>query len=335
VKRGAPSGVFRKSGISMDRYKEAKTMALKKWTRRDFLQTTAVAPIAAAVGCCCTSAKPVPAAPAAAGAARITSMSRKSRVILVRDAAAVGEGRKIDAVVVQKMLDEAMTTLFAEKDPAAAWARVAGPQDTVGVKTNVWNYLPTGPELEEAIRARLLEAGVRADRISIRDRGVLDDPVFKAATVLVNVRPARVHYWAGMGSCLKNYIMFVPKPSDYHGDACADLAAIWSLPPVKGRTKLNILSMLTPQYHNIGPRGFSEQYLWMYGGLIVGQDVVAVDATGYSIIRAKRLEVFGEDKPLETSAHHIQLADTRHRLGKSDPADIDLVKLGWTENILI
>ena len=47
------------------------------------------------------------------------------------------------------------------------------------------------------------------------------------------------------------------------------------------------------------------------------------------------LEVFGEDKPLETSAHHIQLADTRHRLGKSDPADIDLVKLGWTENILI
>ena len=155
-------------------------MALKKWTRRDFLQTTAVAPIAAAVGCCCTSAKTVPAAPAAAGAARITSMSRKSRVILVRDAAAVGEGRKIDAVVVQKMLDEAMTTLFAEKDPAAAWARVAGPQDTVGVKTNVWNYLPTGPELEEAIRARLLEAGVRA--VVAPGGSVRDDEVVAAAT---------------------------------------------------------------------------------------------------------------------------------------------------------
>ncbi len=107
--------------------------------------------------------------------------------------------------------------------------------------------------------------------------------------------------------------MFVPKPSEYHGDACADLASIWSLPPVKGRTRLNILSMLTPQYHNIGPRGFSEKYLWTYGGLIVGQDPVAVDATGYRIIQARRLQEFGEDKPLETSAHHIELADTRHR----------------------
>ena len=311
-------------------------MAVKKWTRRDFLKTAAVAPIASAVGCSCLSCpKPVPAAPAAAGTARITQMSRKSRVVLVRDAAAVGEGRKINAGVIQKMLDEAMMVLFGEKDPVAAWKHVVGPEDTVGVKTNVWNYLPTGPELEAAIRTRILDAGVSADRLAVKDRGVLDDPTFRAATVLVNVRPGRAHYWAGMGSCLKNYIMFVPKPSDYHGDACADLAAIWNLPAVKGRTKLNILSMLTPQYHNIGPRGFSEQYLWTYGGLIVGQDVVGVDATGYSIIRAKRLEVFGEDKPLETSAHHIQLADTRHKLGKSDPADIELIKLGWKEKILI
>jgi hypothetical protein len=311
-------------------------MAVKKWTRRDFLKTAAVAPIASAVGCSClTCPKPLPAAPAAAGTARITQMAHKSRVVLVRDAAVVGEGRKINAGVVQKMLDDAVTTLFGEKDPIAAWKHIVGPGDTVGVKTNAWNYLPTGPELEAAISGRLVGAGVSADRISIRDRGVLNDPIFQAATVLINVRPARVHYWAGMGSCIKNYIMFVPKASDYHDDACADLAKIWNLPPVKGRTKLNILSMLTPQYHNIGPRGFSEQYLWTYGGLIVGQDVVAVDATGYSVIRAKRIEVFGEDKPLETSAHHIQLADTRHGLGKSDPADIELIKLGRTENILI
>jgi hypothetical protein len=53
------------------------------------------------------------------------------------------------------------------------------------------------------------------------------------------------------------------------------------------------------------------------------------------VIQAKRLEVFGEDKPLETSAHHIQLADTRHQLGKSSPADIELIKLGWEDGILI
>jgi hypothetical protein len=138
-----------------------------------------------------------------------------------------------------------------------------------------------------------------------------------------------------MGSCIKNYIHFVPKPADYHGDACADLATIWNLPAVKGRTKLNILVMLTPLYHNIGPRGFSESYLWPYGGLIIGQDPVAVDATGYRIIQAKRLKEFGEDRPLETSAHHIQLADTRHKLGKSDPNAIELIKRGWMQEIFI
>jgi hypothetical protein len=311
-------------------------MAVKKWTRRDFLKAAAVAPVASAVGCSCiTCPKAVPAPPPGAGTARITQMSRKSRVVLVRDAAAVGEGRKIDAAVVRKMLDEAVNTIFGESDPAAAWQHIVGPNDVVGVKTNVWNYLPTGPELEEAIRERLIGAGVPADKISVRDRGVLDDPVFQAATVLVNVRPARVHYWAGMGSCIKNYIQFVPKPSEWHTDACADLAGIWNLPPVKGRTRLNILSMLTPQYHNIGPRGFSEQYLWPYKGLIVSRDPVAADATGYSVIRAKRLEVFGEDRPLETSAHHIELADTKYGLGKSSSEDIELVRLGWTEGILI
>ena len=311
-------------------------MKAKKLTRRDFLKTAVAVPLASTVGCRCLSCpKPVPAAPAAAGTARITSLSRPSRVVLVRDAAAVGRNREINAGIVQKMLDDAVMTLFGETNPVSAWKRIVGPGDTVGVKTNAWNYLPTGKELEDAIRSRVLEAGVSADRIAIRDRGVLDDPIFRQATVLINARPARVHYWAGMGSCLKNYIMFVPQPSAYHDDACADLGAIWTLPHVKGKTRLNILSMLTPQYHNVGPHGFNEKYLWTYGGLIVGQDVVAVDATGYGVIRAKRLEVFGEDKPLETSAHHIQLADTRYGLGKSKPEDIELIRLGWNENILI
>jgi len=310
-------------------------MALKKFTRRDFLKVAAIAPVASAVGCCCATPKAAPAVIPSGGIAKITSLARKSRVVLVRDAQAVGEARKINAEVVRKMLDDAVTTLLGEKDPVAAWKQLVGPADIVGVKTNVWNYLPTGPELEQAIRSRIQDAGVAADKISVKDRGVLNDPIFQAATVLINVRPARVHYWSGMGGCIKNYIMFVPKPAEYHGDACADLAKIWNLPPVKDRTRLNILSMLTPQYHNIGPRGFSEQYLWTYGGLIVGRDVVAVDATGYSVIQAKRLEVFGEDKPLETSAHHIQLADTRHQLGKSSPADIELLKLGWEDGILI
>ncbi len=311
-------------------------MKRKLVTRRDFLRAAAVTPFAGAVGCCCLGkGAVVTTEDTPAGKATITGIVRKSRVVLIRDSKAVGEGRKIDPAVVQSMLDEAVMALFGEKDPVAAWKRIVSPADIVGVKTNVWNYLPTGPEIESAIKRRVMDAGVPADKIAIKDRGVLADPIFQAATVLINARPARVHYWSGMGSCIKNYIMFVPKPSEYHGDACADLASIWSLPPVKGRTRLNILSMLTPQFHNIGPRGFSEKYLWTYGGLIVGQDPVAVDATGYRIIQAQRRQEFGEDKPLETSAHHIELADTKHKLGTSNPEMIELIKLGWGNGILI
>jgi hypothetical protein len=310
-------------------------MSRRHITRRDFLRTAAIAPFAGAVGCCCLGTAAKTEEDTVAGTARIVASVRRSRVVLIREANAVGEGRKIDAAVVQKMLDDAMAALFGEKDPLTAWKRIVKPTDIVGIKTNAWNYLPTEPEIEQAIKRRVMEAGVPENKIGIRDRGVLNDPLFQEATVLINARPARVHYWAGMGSCIKNYIMFVPKPSDYHADACADLAAIWSLPAVKGRTRLNILSMLTPQYHNVGPRGFSEKYLWPYRGLIIGQDPVAVDATGYRVIQAKRQEVFNEDKPLETSAHHILLADTRHHLGNADPTSIDLIKLGATDGILI
>lgn len=307
-------------------------------TRRDFLRAAAVTPVAGAIGCCCTGAAavaPKPAAGKAQGTATLQTAFRGARVVLVRNESAVAADGKLNAEVIQKMLDDAVAALFGEKSPAAAWKKIVAPGDTVGIKTNAWRQLPTGKEVEDAIKRRVLEAGVPAEKIGLADRGVLNNALFQNATVLINARPARVHYWSGLGSCIKNYIQFVPKPSEYHGDACADLAMIWNLPIVKGKTKLNIQVMLTPLFHNIGPSGFNEKYLWSYKGLIVGQDVVAVDATAYRVIQAKRRQFFNEEQDLQTSAHHIELADTRHKLGTSDPAKIELIKLGWAQDILI
>ena len=138
-----------------------------------------------------------------------------------------------------------------------------------------------------------------------------------------------------MGCCIKNYIMFVPKPSDYHGDTCADLATIWNLPHVKDKTRLNVLVMLTPLFHGIGPSHFRKEYTWEYKGLIVSQDPVAADATGLRVLQAKRRDYFKEDRPLQPMPPHIFLADTRHHLGVSGEDRIELVKLGFDEGILI
>jgi len=259
----------------------------------------------------------------------------KSRVILIRDQNIIEENGKINPDVLQKMLDDSVKILFDSKDTITAWKKIIKQNDIVGIKTNVWNYLRTPPELENAIKKRVIECGVSEENIGIKDRGVLRDPIFQKATALINVRPMRTHYWSCVGSLIKNYIMFVEKPSDWHDDSCADLAAIWKLPIVANKTRLNILVMLTPQFHNIGPHGFSKEHVWNYYGLIVGTDPVACDAVGLEIIEAKRKEFFSDDRPLNPPAKHIELADTRHNLGNADMKKIDLVKIGFTEGSFI
>ena len=102
------------------------------------------------------------------------------------------------------------------------------------------------PELEKSIEHRIIDVGVKKENISIDDRGVLKNPIFQKATSLINVRPLRTHYLAGISGCMKNYIMFTKSPPDYHPNSCADLAKLFYLPMVKGKTRLNILCAFTP-----------------------------------------------------------------------------------------
>lgn len=297
-------------------------MRKKTFSRREFIKTGATGLAAGSLAL---------AWPKKLGAQALN----KTRVVLIRAKDALDETGAVKAEAVQKMLDQAVQSLLGEKDAVAAWKKLIKADDVVGIKTNAWRALPTPPALEEAIRKGVLAAGVATERIGIGDRGVLNDPLFAGATALINVRPMRTHDWSGLGTCIKNYIMFVPDPPKYHPDSCADLAAFWQVPLVKGKTRLNILAMFTPLFHSVGPHGFNPAYVWQYNGMIVGLDPVAVDATGMRIIQAKRREFFGEDRPINPPPKHIELADTRHHLGTADPNKIELVKLGWQEGILI
>jgi hypothetical protein len=301
-------------------------MSPKTITRRDFLKVAAAAPLAGAAGPAVRglSSTPLPA-----------PGQDKVRVVLVRDPSALGPGGAPAAEVVQKMLDDGVKALLGETDIVKAWKGLVRPDDIVGIKTNVWGSLPTTAEVEQAIKRRVMDAGVAEDRIGIDDRGVLRNPVFQKATALINARPMRAHDWAGVGSLIKNYIMFTPQPSAWHGDTCADLAKIWDLPIVKGKTRLNVLVMFTPLFDSAGPHVFLKEYTWEYKGLILSRDPVAADATGLRVIQAKRKAYFGDDRALPKTPHHIQLADARHHLGTSDPDRIELVKLGWAEGALI
>jgi len=288
----------------------------KPITRRDFMRTSAGFAFGAAMGLKIDSPK-------------------KTDVALIRDKDVLGADSKVDETIILQMLDSAMMAITAENDPVKAFRRLIKPDDIVGIKSNVWFHMPTPRELEKAIQKRILDVGVRKENISIDDRGVRRDPVFQKATAIINVRPLRTHYWAGIGGCLKNMIMFAPSPSRYHPDSCADLALVWKLPKVKDKVRLNILSALTPQYHGRGPHHYDRRYVWPYKGIIVGQDPVAVDSVGLELIRAKRKEHFGSEIKFETIPKHIRMADIRHNLGISDLNQVELIKLGWKEDCLI
>ena len=292
------------------------------FTRRDFIRQTTAAAAAAVI---LTHTDKLACADPAA----------KSRVVLVRDEFVLDPEGKIDASLLGLMLDNAVTRLLNVPSPLSAWKKLVQPADVVGVKTNIWRPLPTPKELEQHIHKRLLEIGLENRNISFDDQGVLDNPVFKRATALINARPMRSHHWCGVSGCIKNMIMFAPYPPDYHNDSCADLAKLFQLPLVKNKTRLHILVLLTPLYHGKGPHHFQKQYTWQYKGLLVSQDPVAADAVGLKILEAKRRQVFQNDEPFIVSPKHIRLADERHHLGNAKMENIELIKLGWGEGILI
>ena len=288
----------------------------KLLTRRDFLKGSAGLVIGSAVGLNAQDAS-------------------KSRVVLIRRPDAVEAGSRFNAPVIQDMLDEAVTALLDAADAAGAWKALIKPGEIVGIKSNVWSYLPTPSEVEQHLKRRVIEAGVKESDIAVDDHGVKENPVFQRSTALLNVRPIRTHYLAGMSGCIKNFIMFAPSQPALHPNSCADLGSTFKLPQVKGKVRLNILCCLTPQFHGRGPHHFSRRYVWDYNGILMSRDPVAVDTVGLELIKAKRRQVLGKARELPPVPKHIELAGTRHGIGVGDLARIELIKLGWQQDILI
>jgi hypothetical protein len=304
--------------MEIDPMKESKRVI----TRRDFLRTSSYMAMGSLI-----------ALPLMGRAAE--TKTDKSRVVLVRDENVMDGSGVLRPGNLADMMDQAMITLFNTANAAAAWQQLFNPVDVVGIKSNAWARLPTPPELEDILQKRLVAAGVKEQNISIDDRGVRRNPIFKNSTALINIRPMRTHHWSGLGTLLKNYIMFASQPWMYHGNACEKLGAIWQKPHVKDKTRLNILVMLTPLFHGVGPHHYSKNYIWPYCGLVVSTDPVAADATGSGIIQAKRNEYFSKERPISPRPLHIEAADTKFGLGNSQSARIELIKLGWEEGVLI
>ena len=146
--------------------------------------------------------------------------------------------------------------------------------------------------------------------------------------VLINVPVLKDHDGAGVTIALKNMYGVIHNPNKYHPNGCNPyIADLNMLPEIRTRMRLTICDATTACFEG-GP-GYKPEYSWKNNGLMVSQDPVALDYTGWQIIERKRAEK--GMKPLRELRREplyiATAADAQHRLGTDDPRRIELVEV--------
>ena len=285
-------------------------------TRRDFIRGT----IGAAVGTSIFGFK-WPKAEAKA--------LRSSLVTIVRDENAMDSSKNVDSTIIKKMLEQTLIKFTGQKNTKDAWLSLVKPTDMIGlVPTDHLN--PTHEEVVDAVKSSLVDAGIPRKRIKLAQGGA-DEP--KECTALIALPALKAHWLTGIGTVLKDYIMFSGSPSSYHKGNSAKLGEIWNLSFVKGKTKLVLVDALYPLCDK-GPQP-DPRYQWAYNGLIAGTDPVAVETVSLKIITEKRKAIKGEPWPLSPPPICVEAADKVYGLGTSQMEEITIEHYGWEQDLLL
>jgi len=295
----------------------------KHVTRRDFMRESA-GTAAAALGASLFGLDHLDAI-----ARQAPRQARSATVTLVRDRNALTASHEVDPTVLARMLSDLVVRVTGERTPRAAWLSLVKPSDVVGI-VPTGHLNPTHGELFEAVRRSLIDAGVPAQNIVNANGGI---EKARVCTALVALPALKAHWLTGIGTVLKNYILFSGGPSRYHDENNARLGEIWNLPGVKGKTRLVLVDGLRPLCDK-GPQ-VDPRYLWDYNGLIAGVDPVAVETIALRIILEKRQALRGEPWPLSPPPLCVAAADTVYGLGTSRMNEIKLNAAGWTEGLLV
>jgi uncharacterized protein (DUF362 family) len=146
--------------------------------------------------------------------------------------------------------------------------------------------------------------------------------------VLINVPVLKDHDGAGVTIALKNMYGVIHNPNKYHPNGCNPYVAdLNMLPQIKSRMRLTLCDATTVIYEG-GP-GYKPEHSWKCNALLVSQDPVALDSTGWQIIERKRAENGLKTLEAEGRAPHYiaTAADHEHRLGMNDPRRISALEV--------
>jgi hypothetical protein len=289
----------------------------KLLTRRDFIRGTVGATLT-------VSLLGVPWPRGSAQAAR------SSLVTVVRDKNVMDAGLQVDAKILQTMVNQTVLRVTGKNDIQEAWAALVRPDDIVGlVPTPHLN--PTHQELVEVVKASLMKDAGISEKNIIMAQGGKRRP--GKCTALISMPGLKGHWLTGIGTVIKNYIMYSGRPTNYHQEKSAKLGEIWHIPEVKGKTRLVLVDALHPLCDK-GPQA-DPRYQWAYNGLIGGTDPVAVETVCLKIMTEKRHALRGEPWPISPPPICVEAADKAYGLGTSKMEEIKIAHFGWEEDLLL
>ena len=203
------------------------------------------------------------------------------------------------------------------------WDRSSEELEEIGFPLNVKGegYLCLGTDTQGV--------GYSNDLIEYKNIGSLLSQVMgKLTNVQINVPVLKDHGLSGVTCSLKNYYGAIHNPNKYHENGCDPyIADLNSVPQIREQQKLVVCDALRVQC-NGGP-SYHPKWAENFGGIIIGDDPVAVDFVGYQIIDKIRGK-FGLptlEKANRKPKHIFTAADKDHQLGKANLAEIDLVEM--------
>lgn len=289
----------------------------KGLTRRDFIRGTVGATLAVSVL----------RVPWAKGSEKAVG---PSLVTVVRDKNVMDAGFKVDSNILQGMLDRTVLQVTGKRKIREAWADLVKPDDIVGlVPTPHLN--PTHEELVDVVKASLMkEVGIPEKNIIMAQGGKRKPG---RCTALISMPALKGHWLTGIGTVIKNYILYSGRPSHYHQEKSAKLGEIWLIPEVKSKTRLVLVDAIHPLCDK-GPQS-DPRYKWAYNGLIAGTDPVAVETVCLKILTEKRHALRGEPWPISPPPICVEAADKVYGLGTSKMEEIKIAHFGWEEDLLL
>ena len=342
--------ISKKLNELIDYYQSIQHISNMNRNKRNFIKSTAASAVtlAAGRGLCGTGDM----IEKFGGSAEPSLPDKPSRVVICRRQQLFNSGIRPEKSAVKTLLKQSLEAFFDQKNTGRSLNGIFNPGEKIGIKVNCLSgkSMSTHPELAYAVAELLIDSGVQASSIRIWDRkdkdlsgagyqlnrgrgikvsGVDTDGygktliahrsigsffarVLEESDKIINIPVLKDHGIVGVTLGLKNFFGAIHNPHKYHLNAGDPyIADLYSHSLIRDKVKLTIIDGITAQYEG-GPPPMP-QWQWNYGGLIVGEDPVAVDWTGLDIIETKRSEM--GFKSLEEVGRYPEYLRTAEKLG--------------------